>query len=164
MGSGYFLRRAQALSLALMTNAASENALIVNESVSIPRNELDVRVSRSSGAGGQHVNKTSSRVEIFWNVETSRALNDEQRAIVRQKLASRLTIDGSIRVVASDMRSQNRNRGLAEERLAETIRRALLVPRKRKPTKPSRAAKEARLESKKLQSNKKRERRDKSFE
>ena len=143
---------------------ASENLLAVNDSLSIPRNELDVRVSRASGAGGQHVNKTSSRVEIFWNIPGSRALTDEQRTRLLDKLSSRLTTEGSIRVVASDMRSQSRNRDLAEERLAELVRRALVVPRKRKPTKPTRAAKEARLESKKLHSNKKRTRQDKSFD
>ncbi|MDP9206851.1 MAG: aminoacyl-tRNA hydrolase [Gemmatimonadota bacterium] len=143
---------------------ASEKLLTVNNSLSIPRNELDVRVSRASGAGGQHVNKTSSRVEIFWNVQSSRALTDEQRARLLDKLSSRLTAEGSIRVVASDMRSQSRNRDLAEERLAEAVRRALIVPRKRKPTKPTRAAKEARLESKKRHSDKKRKRTDRSFE
>ena len=147
-----------------MPTATDENVLVVNESVSIPRSELEVRVSRSSGAGGQHVNKTSSRVEIFWNVLTSRAINDAERTLLRQKLASRLTSDGSIRIVTSDMRSQLRNRGLAEERLAETIRRALIIPKKRRATKPTRASKEARLEEKKRLSNKKRERRDKSFE
>jgi ribosome-associated protein len=143
---------------------APERLLAVNDSLSIPRSELDVRVSRSSGAGGQHVNKTSSRVEIFWNIPSSRALSDEQRARLLDKLSSKLTSDGSIRVVASDMRSQSRNRDLAEERLSELVRRALMVPRKRKPTKPTRAAKEARLESKKRHSNKKRTRKDKSFE
>ena len=143
---------------------ASENLLAVNASLSIPRSELDVRVSRASGAGGQHVNKTSSRVEIFWNIPASRALSDEQRARLLEKLSSRLTTEGSIRVVASDMRSQSRNRDLAEERLAELVRRSLMVPRKRKATRPTRAAKEARLESKKLHSNKKRDRTDKSFE
>ena len=142
----------------------SEKVLVVNDSLSIPRNELDVRVSRSSGAGGQHVNKTSSRVEIFWNIPASRVLTDEQRARLLDKLSSRLSTEGSIRVVASDMRSQSRNRDLAEERLAELVRRSLMVPRKRKPTRPTRAAKEARLESKKLHSNKKRDRTDKSFE
>ncbi len=142
----------------------SENLLAVNDSLSIPRNELDVRVSRSSGAGGQHVNKTSSRVEIFWNIPASRALTDEQRARLLDRLSSKLTTEGSIRVVASDMRSQSRNRDLAEERLAELVRRTLIVPRKRKPTRPTRAAKEARLESKKRQSNKKRDRTDRSFE
>ena len=143
---------------------ASENLLAVNDSLSIPRNELDIRVSRASGAGGQHVNKTSSRVEIFWNIATSRVLTDEQRARLLDKLSSRVTTEGSIRVVASDMRSQSRNRDLAEERLVELVRRSLVVPRKRKPTKPTRAAKEARLESKKKHSHKKRTRQDKSFD
>ena len=138
---------------------AAENLLQVNDVLSIPRNELDVRVSRASVAGGQHVNKTSSRVEIFWNVLESRALTEEQRVRLTAKLASRLTTEGSIRVVASDMRSQSRNRDLAEERLADLVRQALIVPRKRKATKPTRAAKEARLESKKRHSTKKRDRR-----
>jgi len=137
---------------------AARNLLAVNDSLSIPRTELDIRVSRSSGAGGQHVNKTSSRVEIFWNVVGSRALSEEQRARLQEKLASRLTTEGSIRVVASDMRSQSRNRELAEERLADLVRRALVIPRKRRATKPTRAAKEARLESKKRHSTKKRDR------
>jgi ribosome-associated protein len=139
---------------------AARNLLAVNESLSIPRTELDVRVSRSSGAGGQHVNKTSSRVEIFWNIVDSRAVSEEQRARLREKLASRLTTEGSIRVVASDMRSQSRNRELAEGRLAELVRRALVIPRKRRATKPTRAAKEARLDSKKRHSTKKRDRRN----
>jgi len=144
--------------------SAPQNLLTVNESLSIPRNELDVRVSRSSGAGGQHVNKTSSRVEIFWNILDSRALTEDQRERLRAKLASRMTTEGSIRIVASDMRSQSRNRELAEERLADLVRRALVVPKKRRATKPTRAAKEARLESKKRQSHKKRERRNTSFD
>ena len=143
---------------------ASGNVVTVNDSLSIPRCELDVKVSRSSGAGGQHVNKTSSRVEIFWNIRASSVLTDEQRARLLEKLASKVTSEGSIRVVASDLRSQGRNRDLAEQRLAELVRRALVVPRKRKATKPPRAAKEARLESKKKHSNKKRERRGPSFD
>ena len=141
-----------------------QNVLPVNDSLSIPRSELDVRVSRSSGAGGQHVNKTSSRVEIFWTIVHSRALNDEQRARLTAKLSSRMTTDGSVRVVASDMRSQTRNRELAEERLAELIRRALIVPRKRRATKPTAASREARLESKKRHSSKKADRSKKSFD
>jgi len=141
-----------------------DNSLYVNPSLSIPRDELDVRVSRSSGAGGQHVNKTSSRVEIFWNVASSRALNEEQRERLRAKLSSRLTSDGSIRVVASDMRSQSRNRELAEQRLGELIARSLIIPKKRKATKPTKAAKEARLEAKRRHSSKKRERSERSFD
>jgi ribosome-associated protein len=143
---------------------APQNLLAVNQSLSIPRSELDVRVSRSSGAGGQHVNKTSSRVEIFWNILNSRALDEEQRNRLRQKLASRITSDGSVRVVASDMRSQNRNRELAEERLADLVRRALVIPKKRRATKPTKASKEARLESKKRHSTKKAQRRNSSFD
>ena len=143
---------------------ASENLLQINDSLSIPRSELDVRVSRASGAGGQHVNKTSSRVEIFWNIPASRALSEEERVRLLERLASKLTTEGSVRVVASDMRSQSRNRDLAEQRLAELVRRALVVPKKRRPTRPTKASKEARLEGKKRQSHKKRERRNKSFE
>jgi len=144
--------------------ASPRNVLAVNQSLSIPRGELDVRVSRSSGAGGQHVNKTSSRVEVFWNIRTSKAVTEEQRALLLSRLQSKLTTDGSVRVVASDMRSQSRNREIAEERLGEMVRRALAVRRKRKPTKPTRAAKEARLESKKRHSRKKDERRTRSFD
>jgi len=143
---------------------AAEKLLHVNEGVSIPRGELDVRVSRASGAGGQHVNKTSSRVEIFWNVQLSRALDEDQRARLLERLASRLTTEGSVRVVASDMRSQSRNRDLAEERLAELVRRALVIPKKRRATRPTRASKEARLEEKKRRSRTKRRRGDKSFD
>jgi len=138
---------------------SAANLLVVNESLSIPRSELDVRVSRASGAGGQHVNKTSSRVEIFWNVKSSGALSDEQRERLLRRLASRLTSEGSLRIVASDMRSQLRNRGIAEERLVEMVRSALVVPKKRRATRPTRASKEARLDEKKRQSSKKKERR-----
>jgi ribosome-associated protein len=144
--------------------SSDEKHLFVNDAVSIPRSELDFRASRSSGAGGQHVNKTSSRIEVFWNPLSSSALTEGQRDRLRQKLASRIAADGSIRVVASDMRSQSRNKDLAEERLADLVRAALIVPKKRRATKPTRAAKEARLEGKKRQSHKKRERSKKSFE
>ena len=143
---------------------AAVNLLQVNDALSIPRGELDVRVSRSSGAGGQHVNKTSSRVEIFWNVRASRALSEDQRARLLDRLASRLTTEGSIRIVASDMRSQSRNRDLAEEKLVDIVRRALVIRKKRRPTRPTRASREARLEGKKRQSHKKRERQKKSFD
>jgi len=146
------------------SGGAPQNLLGVNESLSIPRGELDVRVSRSSGAGGQHVNKTSSRVEIFWNVLASPTLSEEQRARLQQRLASRMTGEGNIRVVASDTRSQTRNRELAEERLAELVQHALVVPKKRRPTKPTKASREARLESKKRHSSKKADRRKKGFD
>ena len=131
----------------------------VNESVVIPRDELAARASRSGGAGGQHVNTSSTRVELVWNVAASRALTDDQRERVMQKLSSRLDGEQNLRVVASDRRSQRQNRESAEVRMADLVRQALIVPKKRRPTKPSRASKQARLESKRRLSEKKRERR-----
>ena len=137
----------------------SVDGVRVNESVVIPLDELVARASRSGGAGGQHVNTSSTRVELVWNVAASRALTDEQRERVMQKLSSRLDGDRNLRVVASDRRSQRQNRESAEERMADLVRKALVVPKKRRPTKPSRAAKQARLDSKRRISEKKRERR-----
>ena len=130
----------------------------VNDSLVIPRAELMMRASRSSGAGGQHVNKTSSRIEISWNVKSSRAVTDAERERLLTRLSSRLSDDGALRVVASDTRSQLRNREAAEKRLAETVAKALTIPKKRKPTRKPRAANEARLSEKKKQSDRKRER------
>jgi ribosome-associated protein len=141
-----------------MTDEAIDG-LRVNDSVVIPRDELSARASRAGGAGGQHVNTSSTRIELLWNVGTTRALSEEQRERVLQKLSSRLDSEQTVRVVASDRRSQRQNRESAEERLADLVRAALVVPKKRRATKPSRAAKQARLDSKKRLSNKKRERR-----
>ncbi len=132
------------------------NGVEVVDGLVIPRSELDMKTSRSSGAGGQHVNKTSSRVEISWNIVQSRALTDEQRERLTTRLASRLSEEGAIRVVASDTRSQLRNRETAERRLGETIARALVVQKRRRPTRRPRAANEARLTEKKKHSDKKR--------
>jgi ribosome-associated protein len=138
---------------------ALDDALEVTGNVFIPRTELTIRVSRSSGAGGQHVNKTSSRVEITWNVEESKALTEDQREMIRARLASRLSNDGSLRFVSSETRSQHRNREIAEQRLAETVRKALTPRKKRKPTRRPKSADEARLATKRRHSEKKRERR-----
>ena len=135
------------------------NSLNVSPGLIIPRGELSTRATRSSGAGGQHVNKTSSRIELTWNVRESTALSDEQRTTLLTKLRTRLTKDGDLRVVASTTRSQYRNREIAEARLVKLVADALLPVRKRRATKPTRAAKQARLDEKKKHSNKKRERR-----
>ena len=95
----------------------------------------------------------------MWDLNASRAVTDEQRERLRHKLAPRLDSDGLVRVVASDRRSQNQNRQAADERLAALIKHALHVPKKRKPTKPTKAAKERRILSKKKLSEKKRNRR-----
>ena len=131
----------------------------VNDDLSIPRSEIETRATRSSGAGGQHVNKTASRIEITWNIRTSRYLTDDQRERLLAKLESRLSEEGEIRIVASDTRSQLRNREHAEKRLADLIARSLTIRKKRKPTRRPRAANEARLTEKKKHSEKKRDRR-----
>ena len=148
--------------MATRSSAASlgdDRDLRVNDGLAIPRDELVVRATRASGAGGQHVNKTSTRVEITWNVVASQVLGDADRARITTRLASRLSDIGELRVVASDTRSQLQNRELAEARLADLVRRALLVPKPRKKTRPSRAAKQARLDDKRRTSDKKRVRR-----
>lgn len=133
-------------------------ALRITPDVAIPRSEIAVRATRAGGPGGQHVNTSSTRVEIVWNVRTSAAIDDPTRERLLSRLARRVDGDGAVRVVASATRSQRRNREEAETRLAELIRRALVVPRKRIATKPSRAAKAARLDAKRRHSEKKRRR------
>lgn len=133
--------------------------LNVTPLVAIPRVELQYRASRAGGPGGQHVNTSSTRIELLWDLPNSRAVSDEERERIREKLAPRLDSDGMVRVVASDRRSQGQNRQAADERLVALVRRALQVPKRRRPTKPPRAAKERRLTDKKRRSDKKRERR-----
>ncbi len=133
--------------------------LNVTPDVAIPRHELQYRASRAGGPGGQHVNTSSTRIELLWDLPHSIALTDEQRERVRMKLAARLDSDGMVRVVASDRRSQGQNKQAADARLATLVQRALHVPKKRRATKPSRAAKERRLTEKKHRSDKKRTRR-----
>lgn len=133
--------------------------LHVKRGVVIPADELHEQMSRSGGAGGQHVNKTSSRVTLRWNVDTTEALGDEQRRRVKKKLASKLTVAGELVVHADDDRSQHRNRQVARERLAEQVREALVVPKKRKQTKPTRGSKRRRLKEKKRRGEIKQKRR-----
>lgn len=133
--------------------------LEVNSALAIPRQEIEARASRAGGAGGQHVNTSSTRVELAWNIETSRALSDAQRERLRVALRPRLTADGTLRVVASERRSQAQNREAAEARLAVIVRRALVVPRTRRATKPTRASVERRLDEKKRRAERKRRRR-----
>jgi ribosome-associated protein len=138
---------------------AREGELEVTPAVTIPRAELVYRASRAGGAGGQHVNTSSTRIELLWNVRATTALDDATRERVAAKLASRTDGEGWIRVVSSERRSQLQNREAAELRLAELIRAAMVVRKRRKPTKPSRGAKEARLAEKKKRGETKRQRR-----
>ena len=138
---------------------SADGALVIGASLEIPRAELSFRASRSGGPGGQHVNTSSTRVEVLWNLERSRAVSSEQRERLREKLAARIDADGNVRVVASANRSQLRNREDAETRLATLVRRALIVPRVRKKTRPSRGSIEQRLRDKKEHSRRKQNRR-----
>ena len=140
------------------------DALEIAEGVAIPRDELSIRASRSGGAGGQHVNTSSTRIELLWNAAQSRAIPEERREGVPQRLRSRINADGFIRIVSSEHRSQLRNREAAEERLAKLVRAALTVPRTRRKTAPTRASKEARLEGKKRRSEIKKRRAREDFE
>jgi ribosome-associated protein len=133
--------------------------LRINGRVAIPRDELEVRVSRSGGPGGQHVNTSSTRVEARWNLDRSAVLTDGEKVRVRDKLGARIDADGTLRVTASDSRSQRRNRDAAEARLAELVRRALVVPKPRRPSRRPRGADESRLRSKREHAERKRARR-----
>ena len=115
----------------------------------IPGAELRETASRSSGPGGQHVNKSNTRVTLRWSVADSVALGPNQRRRVLRRLASRSTRDGEVLVHASRHRSRARNRELARERLAELVRDALVVRKPRRPTRQSRASKERGLAAKK---------------
>src|SRR5436305_3110197 len=119
----------------------------------IPLREITVRTSRSSGPGGQHANVTASRVEAVFDVAGSPSLTDEQRARVMARVGPRIT------AVAQDARSQARNRELALERLRSRLATALAVPRARRATKPTGAARRRRLEAKRRQSQRKAQRR-----
>ena len=137
----------------------ADGPLTVNARLAIPRAELNHRASRAGGPGGQHVNTSSTRIEVTWNVRRTAVLDDAQRALLEEKLRSRIDGEGFVRVVAQDMRSQSQNRDRAEARLAELIGKALEVQKRRRPTKPGRGAREARLQDKKKQSGKKQQRR-----
>jgi ribosome-associated protein len=126
--------------------AMERDAIPVTRSVVLPRGEIELRFSRSSGPGGQHANTAETRVEAVLDVEATTALTEAQRRRVLGKAGSVL------RAVAQDERSQLRNRELAVERLVQQLREALRVERKRVPTKPSAAARERRLEGKKRRS------------
>jgi len=118
------------------------------------RSEIAFRFSRSSGPGGQHANKSSTRAEALFDVEQSAGLSEAERRRVLEKLGP------VVRAVAQDERSQLRNRELATERVLEQLRDATKIPRKRTATKPTRAAKERRLDEKKRRGQTKRLRRD----
>jgi len=133
--------------------AMPAESIRVTRSVSLPVDEIQLRFSRSSGPGGQHAQRSETRVEAILDVQASSALTDAQKRRVIDRAGP------TLRSVAQDERSQWRNRELAVERLVETLRAALKVERKRRPTKPTAGARERRLEQKKRRSETKRLRR-----
>jgi ribosome-associated protein len=130
-----------------------DEGLRVNEEVLIPLDEIELRASRSSGPGGQHANVTESRIEAVFDVQASAALSGEQRELLQRRLGDRVT------AVAQDARSQARNRELALERLREKLAGGLRRPKPRRPTRPTAAARERRLEQKRRTSERKAQRR-----
>lgn len=129
------------------------DGLRIAAGLEIPLGEIELRASRSSGPGGQHANVTASRVEAVFDVEASGALSDAQRRRLLERLGPRVT------AVAQDARGQARNRELALQRLAAKLADGLREPKKRRPTRPSRAAKDRRLDQKRRAGERKRTRR-----
>jgi len=134
--------------------------LDIGASRPLPESELEFRATRSGGPGGQHVNTSSTRVELVFDLDGSPTLTDAERALARRRLRRRLEADGRVRVVAQDERSQYRNRRLATERFCTLMRDALAPPPPpRRPSRPTKASTEQRLESKRRDAARKRMRR-----
>lgn len=133
--------------------------LEIRPGVVIPARDLSFRALRASGPGGQNVNKVSSKVELSFDLNANTSLRPEVKARLRRQNPSRLSSDGALVITCQTTRSQQQNLEEARGILSALVITALTVPKRRKPTKPSRAAKRRRLEDKRKQSDKKRERR-----
>lgn len=129
------------------------NDIFVQEGITIPEHELEITTSKSGGAGGQHVNKTESKITVRWNIKTSNAITHEQKMRIIENLGSRLTQDGDFIIHSSESRSQQHNRIAALKRLEKEIKKALYIPKRRMKTRISKSAKESRLQSKKIRSS-----------
>jgi len=127
--------------------------IAVNDSLWIPRAELTYRATRSGGPGGQHVNTSSTRVELAWDVAASPSLTEGQRERIREKLTNRINGEGTLLLAASDHRSQLQNKEAVTARFAELVREALVVPKARRKTRVPRSSQEARLRAKKHRSD-----------
>lgn len=136
----------------------ADDPVRITRSVAIPATELDFRFSRAGGPGGQHANRRETKVELVFDVADSPSLGPRQRARVFERLGSRIDDDGCLHVVASDERSQTRNRELAIGRFRDLLAEALRPPKPRKPTRRTKGADERRLEGKKRRGRKKRDR------
>jgi len=123
--------------------------LAIKNGIVIPGYEIEVTASRAGGPGGQHVNKADTRITVRWNVKETTALSETQKERVLKNLESRLTSSGDLIIYHSSSRSQQQNKKNALARLAQVVRKALHVPKKRMATRVSKAAKESRLRAKK---------------
>jgi len=136
----------------------TEAALRVGTSLSIPRSELEFHATRSSGPGGQHVNTSSTRIELWWNLEQSAVLSEQQRELLRQSLGRRIDSEGWLRLVESGSRSQLRNREAVTERFVALLRRGLRPRKARRPTRVPPAERKRRLQAKRQRGALKRKR------
>lgn len=136
----------------------------IKNGIVIPEHELEITASRSGGAGGQHVNKTSTKITVRWNVKNTNALTEEQKARVLEKLAHRLTTEGDLIIHNSTSRSQDHNKKMALAQLAHDVKKALHVPKKRMKTRVSKVAQEKRLQEKAHRGLIKKQRQKKNYE
>jgi len=136
-----------------------EEPIQINERIFIPGHELTFKASRSSGPGGQHVNKTNSRITLTWNINTTVALTEEERALVLTRLRGRITNEGELQISVEDERSQRRNREIARDRLRSQLVEALKQPKKRVPRGVPKKARRRRLKAKAERSKIKQQRR-----
>lgn len=135
-----------------------DNVLVINEQVRIPLSEVRYHFVRSGGPGGQHVNKSATQVEIEFDLARSPSLSGEQKARAALQLGSYLDKQGVVHLASQLSRSQLQNREDVTARFVELMRRALRIPKRRRPTRPSAASRERRLEAKRRRSNIKRDR------
>ena len=129
--------------------------MLISPDLTISDSELTYRATRAGGPGGQHVNTSSTRVELWWDLAGSPSLSDDQRRWLTTRLAGRIDSEGWLRLVSTESRSQLQNRKEVTERFRILLSQALVVPKKRKKTRPTKAAKERRLAGKKLTAAKK---------
>lgn len=132
----------------------------INRTVAVDDAEVDFTFARSGGPGGQHANTSSTKVELRWDVAASTALTDEQRELVLRRLANRINADGELVLQSSEYRSQTRNRDAVVARFATLVADALRVRASRRPTRPSKGARQRRLDAKRRRSETKAMRRD----
>jgi ribosome-associated protein len=133
-----------------------DSTISIRDELFIPKSELTFRASRAGGPGGQHVNTSSTRVELVWDVASSPSVTETQRRRIRSKLANRVSQEGLLQLADASTRSQHRNREAVTDRFRELLEEALTVAKPRRKTKPTRASRERRLQSKKQRSEVKR--------